>query len=73
MQSVQIVGEVCKSSPYLTAGKVYKVLPRPLQSDWGDDQAVWIEDDDDAIILILTEHADRNCAHLGPNAKAVFV
>jgi hypothetical protein len=66
---VMIVGTVCKSSPYLTSGRVYDVL-----SDGnGLEDIVSIIDDEGDEIMILTEHSSASCAHLGRDAKAVFV
>lgn len=63
---IKIVGVVDEDCIYLTSGQVYDVLRSGL-----NDEVVDVIDDDGDLVTLLTENSD--CAHLGPNAKAVFV
>lgn len=65
---IKIVGVVDEDCSYLTSGQVYDVLRSGL-----NDEVVDVIDDDGDLVTLLTENSDWDCAHLGPNAKAVFV
>lgn len=63
---VKIVGELTRD--YLTSGKTYDVV-----ESLADGQLVLILDDNGWETSLITELSEFKCAHLGPNAKAVFV